>query len=300
VVVRAPAKVNLTLAVLGRRADGFHEVDTVLLALELADRLEARRRDAPGVGLRVEGPAAAGVPTDATNLVVRAATALLAEAGDGAGLEFVLAKHVPAGGGLGGGSSDAAAAILAGATLLGLDPDGPGPRGLLASLGSDCAFFLEARATGLARCRGRGERVEPWSGAPFPWPLVVVAPGFGCATARVYQAHEARLRAPAELAAEDFARLTRAELTRRLENDLLPAALRSHAELGAFRNWLEELLPGRFHLSGSGSSCFALAEDEAEAETLGLRLTRAPEARRFGLRGPWVTRAAGRGVVREV
>jgi len=297
VVVRAPAKVNLTLGVLGRRPDGFHEVDTVLIALTLADRLVLQRRAEPGVSLRVTGPAAAGVPADGTNLAVRAAEGLLG--GSAGGLELELEKHVPAGGGLGGGSSDAAASVLGVATLLGLDPDGGAAHALLAELGSDCAFFLAARATGLARCTGRGERVEPWEGVSFPWWLVLVAPPFGCATGEVYRAFRGREGDAPALARTDLAGGSRATLEKRLVNDLLPAARASHPALAAFERWLEGHGPGRFRLSGSGSSWFALCADEAEARALAGSLAADAKARHHALRGPWVTRAAGQGVARD-
>jgi 4-diphosphocytidyl-2-C-methyl-D-erythritol kinase len=299
VVVRAPAKVNLTLAVLGRRADGFHELDTVLLALGLADRLEARRVDRPGLRLSVHGPAAAGVPGDGSNLVLRAAEQILAEHGLATGLEFELEKHIPAGGGLGGGSSDAAAATLATALLLGLEPDSPALGAGLARLGSDCTFFLAARASGLARCTGRGERVEPWPGTVLAWPLVLVAPTFGCATERVYKAHRGARRVWPALEAGELASLSHAALEARLGNDLLAAALASHPELARFQELLEEAAAGRFQLSGSGSSWFALAADEAEAGALRARVMAVAEARHHALRGPWITRASGAGVVRE-
>ena len=299
VVVRAPAKVNLTLSVLGRRADGFHELDTVMLALGLADRLEARLGDRPGLQISVHGPAAAGVPLDASNLVLRAAGQILAEHGLAVGLEFRLEKHVPAGGGLGGGSSDAAAATLATALLLGLDPDAPAHRAGLARLGSDCTFFLAARASGLARCTGRGERVEPWPGLALAWPLVLVAPTFGCATERVYRAHRGAREVRQGLGAGELAALSHAALEARLGNDLLAAALASHPELARFQELLEEAAAGRFHLSGSGSSWFALAADWVEAEALRARVVAVAEARHHALRGPWITRASGAGVVRE-
>ena len=299
VVVRAPAKVNLTLAVGARRPDGYHGVDTVLVALTLGDRLTAARRPEPGVLLRVDGPAAAGVPDDGQNLVVRAAEGLLAAAGATGGLVVELEKHVPAGGGLGGGSSDAAAAVLATATLLGLDPDGPRGLALLATLGSDCPFFLAARHTGLARCTGRGERVEPWAGVHIPAWFVLVTPGFGCATARVYQAYRPATAGPPTLSAARLDGLAAQELAGELRNDLLPAARASHPELAACEAWLGALWPGRFHLSGSGSSWFALCATGAEAEALAAALAADGEGRRFGLRGPWVARAAGHGVCLE-
>lgn len=296
VVVRAPAKVNLTLAVGAKRADGYHEVDTVLLALTLADRLGAERRTSPGVRLRVHGPAAAGVPADGSNLVVRAAERVLARAGATGGVDLELEKHVPAGGGLGGGSADAAAAVLALTTLLALDPDDPSWLALLAELGSDCPFFLAARHTGLARCTGRGERIEPWGAGAFPGWLVLVTPSFGCATGRVYQAYRATEQPAPNLEAALLAGATRATLEPHLRNDLLGAARASHPELAAFEQWLAEAYPGRFHLSGSGSSWFALCDSQDEARGLAAALRAMAEGRRYALRGPWVARAAGHGV----
>jgi len=299
VVVRAPAKLNLTLAVGAKRADGYHEVDSVLLALTLVDRLTACLRAEPGVDLRVSGPAAAGVPADGTNLVVRAAEGVLAAAGAGVGLALELEKHVPAGGGLGGGSADAAAAVLAGVRLLGLEPDEPRWLALLATLGSDCPFFLAARHTGLARCRGRGEQVEPWSGVRLPGWWVLVTPSFGCATARVYQAYRARPAPAPTLSPAALAGATCATLEAALRNDLLPAARASHPELEAFETWLTGTWPGRFHLSGSGSSWFALCATRSAAEALAAALRADAERRDCALRGPWVCRAAGHGVQLE-
>ena len=177
--VRAPAKVNLSLAVLGRRPDGFHELDTVLMALAFGDVLEVSERADEAFELVVRGPAAAGVPSDGSNLALRAAAALsvLARSRGPAprGVRIELEKHVPPAAGLGGGSSDAAAAALACAALWGLDPDAPEVLAVLAELGSDCPFFMAARKSGLARCTGRGERVEPLTALALPWTLAIAA-----------------------------------------------------------------------------------------------------------------------------
>jgi hypothetical protein len=127
--VRAPAKVNLSLAVLGKRPGGFHEVETSMLALELSDLLELARE--PGGRVRIElsgAHASADIPRDETNLAARAARAALELARSADGLVVRLEKHIPSGSGLGGGSSDAAAAWIGAATLLGLDPWSAGGR----------------------------------------------------------------------------------------------------------------------------------------------------------------------------
>src|SRR5262245_18066788 len=162
--LRAPAKVNLYLQVLGRRADGFHELVTVLHAIDLCDELSLQRRQrrrdiaggAPDVALHVEGDAPAGE----SNLAHRAARALLAESGAAGdvGLDIRLRKRIPAGGGLGGGSSDAAAVLSGLNALLGRPCSHETLMSLAAQLGSDVAFFLHG---GTALCTGRGEIVRP-------------------------------------------------------------------------------------------------------------------------------------------
>lgn len=297
-VLGAPAKVNLTLAVGPRRPDGYHEVDTVCLALALADRLEVRR-GAPGeaLALTVDGPAAAGVPADAANLAWRAAR-VVQERARALGrpvhdLTLRLEKRVPGEAGLGGGSADAAAALLGASRCLGLDPDDPELVRALGALGSDCPFFLVARATGLARCTGRGECVAPLP-APAPLALVVVTPGFGCSTARVYGAFRPPETARATPAPPDLAGPI--TLAAPLRNDLAAAAFAVEPRLERFGALLQDVASGRFRLSGSGSSFFALAESESAASALAAAVGRAAEARRCGLRGLWATRAAGVGV----
>lgn len=299
IALRAPAKLNLTLALFGRRPDGYHELDSVFMALELADRLEA---ELSGDELRlvVRGPAAAGVPSDGSNLVLRAARAVRALAASrglaAGGIELVLEKHVPAEAGLGGGSSDAAAAALACARLYGLDPDDAELAATLAELGSDCAFFLAARATGLARCSGRGEQVAPLPALTLPGALVLLTPAFGCATSRVYAALGPERAGRSPWPFEGGAPASLAALRCVLFNDLELAAERSHPELADFRQWLQRLAPGTFRLAGSGSSCFGLCADEAEGRALLARLALDDRGRRYAFRGQWVLPVRSRGL----
>lgn len=163
----APAKVNLVLEVLGTRPDGYHDVDTVLQALELADDLTLVERAATPVV--VEGPFAAGTPADGTNLAWRALVQLAAAAGESPdGLGVRLVKNIPAAGGLGGGASDAAAMLR----LLARRWPHVTPAQLLdiaASLGSDVPFFLHG---GTQRGQGRGERLTPLP--PLPRHAIVL------------------------------------------------------------------------------------------------------------------------------
>lgn len=154
----APAKINLTLEVLGRRDDGYHEVATLMQTIDMCDRL--RIEPANTVALQLGGEALAGVPLEGPgNLAYRAALALMEEAGDMAlGARIILEKRVPAGSGLGGGSSDAAAVLRGLNRFWGLDLEQEALSAVAARVGSDVSFFLHC---GTAECRGRGEAVNP-------------------------------------------------------------------------------------------------------------------------------------------
>lgn len=272
--VRAPAKTNLFLEVRGKRADGFHELDTVFAELELADDLEVERATS-GV-LEVDCAGDPTVPSGPENLVWRAADALRRRvARPELGARIRITKRVPSGGGLGGGSSDAALALVA------LDRSwetGLGPRGLApvaAAVGSDCAFFLEG---GLQRGTGRGEVLEPLALPARPLDLVLVFPKIACPTPAVYKALAPHLpkgppREPhallLALAAGDVEQVGR-ELWNRLEApcfELFPAVRAAKDDL-ARRGLVGTLL------SGSGSTVFGLARDRDQAERVAAELCR--------------------------
>lgn len=179
--VSAPAKLNLHLEVLGRRPDGYHEVRTLLVSIDLADDLEAEEAEHDLLELEVRPAGAA--PADGSNLVVRAAAALRELTGTRRGARLVLVKRIPAGGGLGGGSADAAAAIVLLERLWELDLE-PGDRLRIASsLGADVPFFLVA---GLALGVGRGDEVVPLPDLPARRAVVLVPPVV-VPTAEVYR-----------------------------------------------------------------------------------------------------------------
>lgn len=184
--IEAPAKLNRFLAVLGRRADGYHDLELVTTVLEgvpsLTDALEGETADT--FSLTLVGPAAEGLDAGPSNLVVRAWRLLEEAAGRELPTRLVLQKRIPHGGGLGGGSSDAAAALRLGDRLFGL---GLGTEGLLplgARLGSDVPLFLLG---GTVLGLGRGERVFPLRPVPLG-PLVLVHPGLHVSTPAVYRA----------------------------------------------------------------------------------------------------------------
>lgn len=295
----APAKVNLTLAVSGRRADGFHELRTVMLALDLCDELHLRlARDLPleGSTLAVSGPAAtADIPLDSTNLALAGALAAASLAHEPVALEVSLTKHLPSGAGLGGGSSDAAAAFLGAARLLGVDPHTDEARAALRACGSDCAFFMEARHSGMGLCEGRGEVVTPLPSAPPSWHVALFTPDVHVATDEVYGALSGPLSDPG-----GHHRLQRQELDASAEyaraflfNQLEEAALRVSPELVAWRACLDSLGLEHFRLAGSGASFFGLFDDGTEAHAALSGILASGGERGLATRFSAVTRPAG-------
>ncbi|MBK8974411.1 MAG: 4-(cytidine 5'-diphospho)-2-C-methyl-D-erythritol kinase [Planctomycetes bacterium] len=271
--LRCPAKLNLYLHVLGRRPDGYHELDTVFCALELSDLLIAARRGEPGIALRIVEGAGGGLPVAAgpDNLVHRAALAVLRAAGlDGrTGLAFHLHKRIPAGGGLGGGSSDAAAALrlanrLCGAPLAAAELDE-----LAVGLGADVPFFLRG---GTCRGRGIGERLEPLVDAP-PLAFLLVLPPFGTDTGAVFRELAAQRnvggaqpRSGISYRLDPRQHLAFFEVSR---NDLEPPAMRRHPELAAlFETLCDPAVAAGLRMSGSGSTLFAARATDAEIEAM--------------------------------
>ena len=293
----APAKVNLWLEVLGRRGDGYHEIRTWMLAIDLADRIEARASEVPGIRLEIRGDGAAALPAGRGNLAWKGAEARIEAAPPGPGVDLVLEKRIPSQAGLGGGSSDAAGAWVATAGALGLDLDPAAGRERLAALGSDCPFFLDASATGAGLCTGRGEVVEERPAPRAGWWIALASPDVVCPTAQVYAALR-RIERGAERVPElpaDWADLAASEVRPFSFNRLEAAALEAVPRLRAWRETLDAAGRGLWHLSGSGSSYFALCDSRAEAEDALARLRRASISSGVPVRGAWVARPAGHG-----
>ncbi len=177
-VVLSPCKINLFLDVTGRRSDGYHEVVTVIEPLDLADRLHFRTRR-EGISVTTDHP---DVPGGDRNIVFRAARMLTERAGAKKGVSVRIEKNVPAAAGLGGGSADAAAALLALNDLWDLGLPLPDLSALAGRLGSDVPFFLDPQTS---LWRGRGEKGEPLPKAP-PFFAVLINPGFPLSTRRAY------------------------------------------------------------------------------------------------------------------
>jgi 4-diphosphocytidyl-2-C-methyl-D-erythritol kinase len=266
----APAKLNLYLHVLGRRGDGYHLLDSLVAFADIADVVTAR--PAESLSLEITGPFAEALQEDRSeNLVWRAATALAERAGMEPKAALTLEKNLPVASGIGGGSSDAAAALRALGELWRLDLGERKFQGLAESLGADVPVCLFGETAWLG---GIGERVAPAPSLP-PCSVVLVNPGVSLATPAVFKARSGSFSEAArfETAPADAAVLARLLTTRR--NDLTPAASALTPEIAAVLRALEaqsDALIAR--MSGSGATCFALfANGEAAtraADHLGL------------------------------
>jgi 4-diphosphocytidyl-2-C-methyl-D-erythritol kinase len=263
----APAKLNLFLEVLGRRPDGYHELETLMVTVDLFDTLTCIEEPSGRIRLTCDDP---GLPTGSENLVVRAAERLQEASGTGRGAAIDLSKSIPAEAGLGGGSSDAAAALVALDRLWNLQTPPDRLDALAGEIGSDVAFFLHAPA---AVCRGRGERVEPVA-LPEAIHFVLVCPPIGSSTAAVYRHLDVPER-PRPITPLLEALASPDALGGCLFNRLQGTAERLRPELRRVREALEGLgsaLSGHL-MSGSGSAWFGLARDRDAADAAAHRLS---------------------------
>ena len=259
--LRAFAKINLNLQVLGRRRDGYHELRTVVQSITLHDVLELR---IGGEGLRLETDDP-DLPTGPDNLVRQAVERLAPPLTAGHGLFVRLIKRIPSGAGLGGGSSDAAAALVGVDHLYGLGLAASGMLAHAAALGSDVPYFLVG---GTALLTGRGTEVHPLPDA-FPSELVVVYPGQPLATRSVYaQLQEPLTLVPEPVSISRFGRIPAAvESWVSSGNDLEPHATRLRPDIGRIRAALAEAGASAAAMSGSGSAVFGVFADAERART---------------------------------
>jgi len=263
--VFAPAKINLSLAVTGRRDDGFHELVSLVAPLDWGDTLWLETaHDAMADTLHCDHP---GVPTDASNLVLKAAAAFRRHQKTGAPfVHFILQKSVPAGAGLGGGSSDAAAA-LRGLNQLAAQPLKMDQlRACAAEVGSDVPLFLEGTAVVM---RGRGEINDPlpMAARDVLWgrELLIFKPPFGVPTAWAYRQlreHGAAWYVPTAKAEEALAQWLAQPTweTLPLGNNLERPVFEKYVALPVLLDELRQKYRLRCRMSGSGSACFALLE----------------------------------------
>jgi 4-diphosphocytidyl-2-C-methyl-D-erythritol kinase len=276
-IVRAPAKLNLFFEVLGKRIDGYHEIETLMVPISLYDELVATsepdglirvacRWAAPAYGAT---DAFGELPTDEENLAARAVKLLRARAGVEHGLRLELIKRIPTAAGLGGGSSDAAAALLAANVVWNLGWTRAVLAEVAAELGSDVPFFL---GRGAAICRGRGERIEPLAGIGTIH-FVVVRPPQGLSTAMVY-AGCAVAQIPRHVAplVEALQRGDTRHMGQLIHNRLERAAESLSPWIGRLRREFAKQDCLATQMSGSGTSYFGICRHARHAGRVARRL----------------------------
>ena len=270
----AAAKVNLYLHVAPPTPDGYHPIASLMAFADVGDTVMAQPADA--LSMAIEGPFGQGLSAGPDNLVLRAAAALLARAGrPDAGAKLILTKALPIAAGLGGGSSDAGAALRLLNAMLGLGFGEAELEDVAAGIGADGAACVRGR---MLVAEGRGEQLSPAPSMP-PLPAVLVNPGVPSPTGAVYRAYD-ESGAPGLADRADHPPLNAVRdvvfWLHACRNDLEPPALKLEPRiaqaLAALADEPEALLT---RMSGSGATCFALTETRAEAEALAARLAAA-------------------------
>jgi len=266
--VRTPAKLNLFLEVLGKRDDGFHELESVFQTVSLYDELTLERAE-KDITIMTD---TFEVPDDDTNLAVRAALAMREHTGCGLGAAMTLAKKIPVAAGMGGGSSDAAAALVGLNQLWELDLPRETLHAIAAEIGSDVPFFLYG---GTAVCRGRGEKIEPIDDVP-PRTYVVVYPGIHVSTREVYE----NLPANLTKVSADIRLFLSLLLNKPAGDDALPlfnrlesVTIDRYEPLAGLRQRMKESGLTNVIMTGSGSAFFGTVSDDKEARSIAEELT---------------------------
>ena len=258
--VFAPAKINLSLKILSRREDGFHEIETLIAPVSLHDEINIqRKKGGQGIDFHCDDPS---VPRAEDNLVVRAAKSFFAAMKMTPAVSIDLKKKIPHGAGLGGGSSDAAATLLALNRLFETKLSREELAKLGSDIGSDVPFFIFESA---ALCRGRGELVTP-AQLPGQLSILLLKPDFVVATAWAYSRwHDSREIPGVTYAAQEFAGQT-------FVNDLERPVFEKFVFLAQLKMWLlKQPEVGATLMSGSGSTIFAVLRDSGRADELSKR-----------------------------
>ncbi|HBH97344.1 MAG TPA: 4-(cytidine 5'-diphospho)-2-C-methyl-D-erythritol kinase [Candidatus Omnitrophica bacterium] len=274
--LHAPAKLNLYLRILGRRPDGYHELETLFERIDLADELTFKPQ-ARGITMTCDDPTLA---CGASNLVTKAAHLLQQTCNVSQGAAIHLAKRIPIAAGLGGGSSDAAATLIGLNRLWALRLSAQRLRQLAGPLGADVPFFLERGPFAVGR--GRGDACEPVAGGcPTLWQVVVV-PTARLSTQDVYEGFDAAKplkKSSLTVSRRSISMLLHAlrngslsELASGLRNDLQPEAIRRCPVIQDIQGFLQSCPCLGTMVSGSGPSVFGLCQDRAHAETASRRL----------------------------
>ena len=269
VEVFAPAKVNLYLHVTGRRPDGFHLLDSLVVFAGIGDTLSFQ--PARGLGLEIVGPGAGPLAAESDNIVLKAARALAEALGRPADAAIRLEKRLPVAAGIGGGSADAAATLQGLQRLWGVSLEASELQRIGLSLGADLPVCIAGRPTQMA---GIGEILEPAVALPPAW-LVLVNPRIGLSTPSVFKARQGEFTPAAPLTAPPAAARDLAAEMHRRRNDLAAPAMTLEPAIGRMLGEIggtADCLLAR--MSGSGATCFGLYADQAAAEAAAASLVR--------------------------
>ena len=257
----APAKVNLNLRITGRRDDGYHLLDSLMVPISLGDDVEISRADGPPQSVTVHADSP-DVPPGEENTVHRAAQAFYGRTGRSEPVAVSIRKRIPIGAGLGGGSTDAAATLRGMNDLLGTGLTTGDLLALAVSVGADVPFFIRGEA---ARARGIGERLSPAGPLPRLW-MVVLFPNFPVSTAWVYRNLRFKLTKPSRNNNLIGNLDTPHEVAQVMVNDLEKVTIGRYPPIARLKRRLDEEGAIGSLMSGSGSSVFGVFADKADAE----------------------------------
>jgi len=257
--LRAPAKVNLRLDILGKRPDGYHEIKTWIYPISLADELHVERVKTPQITVSSASPE---LPLGEENLAYRAAALFIKEKGLSEGVRIKIIKHIPLAAGLGGGSSDAAAVLKAMNILWGKNIPREGLMELGAQIGADCPFFVVGKAAIMA---GKGERVLAILPQLEAW-MVLINPGLPLSTKQVYEQGKWGLTKQGGETKISMPPQELEKMGKFLRNDLEGPALELLPIIATLKERLREAGAGGVSMTGSGPTVFGLFRTEAEAQ----------------------------------
>jgi 4-diphosphocytidyl-2-C-methyl-D-erythritol kinase len=275
VKIRAPAKINLRLRVVGKRADGYHLLDTILLPVSLYDEIEISKVR------QIGGKTASNnrltvtcnhplVPMGKKNLAYKAALLILSDAKVSEQVHIRIRKRIPVGAGLGGASTDAAATLVGLNRLLRLGYTSKRLEEMSLALGADVPFFVKAVP---ARARGIGEQLSPLRAAPRLW-LIILYPNFPVSTAWVYRNLPSKLTKPIANTSINSSPGSPANLSKLLVNDLETVTMGRYPRIGLLKEELARQGAVGTLMSGSGSSVFGIFPSRRSAESAWRRLLR--------------------------
>ena len=264
--IRAPAKINLRLRVVGKRKDGYHLIDTIMVPVSLYDEIEITKSRAHGtvanaklVEATCDHPA---VPQGEKNLAYRAARTILNDKPMGERVHIHIKKRIPVGGGLGGGSSDAAAVLIGLNRVFSFNYSSKELERIALSVGADVPFFIRGVP---ARARGIGERLTPIRGLPQFW-MIIAYPGFPISTAWVYGNLGPKLTKYKLNTSINFPLRSPETISRLLVNDLETVTAGRYPKVGLLKEKLIQAGAIGALMSGSGSSVFGVFDSRRRAQ----------------------------------